>query len=149
MWVQRWAPDHKWVQQPKTNDCLTHEDEGIMIFQNIRNCSPNDAMSHSSRPESSATPLWDHHILHCRKAVGHSTQLVLLVIGCGKDRIHNTRCQALIRVLLKMQVFWDTKLCYWMSSYWWIGRCCCLGIHHEVVQVEQWHFPRHIYLQSI
>jgi hypothetical protein len=58
-------------------------------------------------PEPSATPLWDHHILNCKKAVGHSNQLVLLVIGCGKDRIHNTRCEALTRVLLKMQVFWD------------------------------------------
>lgn len=53
-----------------------------------------------------------------------------------------TRCQALTRVLLKMQVFWDTKLCYSMSCYWWIDSCCCLGIHHEVVQVER-------YLQSI
>jgi hypothetical protein len=106
-------------------------------------------VSHSSRSEFSATPLSDHQILHCRKAVGHPNQLVLLVIWCGKDKIHNTKCQALIRVLLKMQVFRDTDLCHWMCGYWWIGRCCHLGIHHEVVQEEQWHFPRDTYLQSV
>jgi len=49
------APDHRWVQQVKTNDCLTLEDEGTMIFRNIRSHSPNDTMSHSSRPEFSPT----------------------------------------------------------------------------------------------
>lgn len=144
--VQCWAHDHKWVQQPKMNDCLTLE--GTMIFQNIRNHTPNNTVSHSSRPEFTATPLWDHKILHCRKDVGHPKQLVLLVTRCGKDKIHNIRCQALTRVQLKMQVFWDTKLCHWMIGYWLIGRCCCLGIHHEVVQ-EQWHLPRDTYLQSV
>ena len=89
-YVQCSAPYHQWVQQPKMNDCLAPEDEGTMIFQNIRNHSPSDTVSHSSRPEFSATPLWDHQILHCR----HLNQLVLLVTGCEKDSIHNTRCHS-------------------------------------------------------
>jgi hypothetical protein len=47
MYVKCGAPEHKWLKQPKMNDCLTLEDEGTMIFQNIRNHSPNDTMSHS------------------------------------------------------------------------------------------------------
>lgn len=83
MYVKCGAPEHKWVKQPKMNDCLTLEDEGTMIFQNITNHSHSRILN----PQQ-------HHC-ETRKAAGHPNKLVLLVKGRGKDKIHNTRCQVL------------------------------------------------------
>jgi hypothetical protein len=43
------------------NDCLTLEDEGAVILQNIRNYSPMTPC-HPTTPKSSATPLQDPQI---------------------------------------------------------------------------------------
>jgi len=100
--------------------CL--QNKGTMILQNIRKCSSNDTMSHTTRPESSAKTLWVCQLSSLYLSEGKQQKLKQL------NPIQHPLFEVLTVVLPNIWVICDEVPCHWVCGSQHIQGSCCFHL---------------------